>query len=246
LTIESELINGNNNPVTSGAVKAAIDGVIEIASGKCKTYVFDSYEELSLRLLGDENGEGQDTVLLNSLKSGDVLLIRALYEPDFWWEEVKTRAMVRTNFEPEIIVTGYGVARVLETTKCDLTGYALTTDIPTQLSELGTDDNHLLVTQAEKDTWSAKSNFSGNYNDLTNKPTIPNGYTHPSTHPVSMITGLSTVATSGDYNDLSNKPTIPSSLPANGGNADTVDSYHIAVSSSAPTTNNTKIITFVV
>lgn len=29
------------------------------------------------------------------------------------------------------------------------------------------------VTQSEKNTWNAKSDFSGNYNDLTNKPTIP-------------------------------------------------------------------------
>lgn len=34
-------------------------------------------------------------------------------------------------------------------------------------------------------------------------------YNHPTTHPASMITGLSTVATSGSYSDLSNKPTIP-------------------------------------
>ena len=32
------------------------------------------------------------------------------------------------------------------------------------------------------------------------------GYTHPDSHPASMITGLATVATSGDYNDLTNKP----------------------------------------
>lgn len=38
--------------------------------------------------------------------------------------------------------------------------------------------------------------------------------------------GLAKVATSGSYNDLSNKPTIPSTLPANGGNADTVDGKH--------------------
>ena len=40
-------------------------------------------------------------------------------------------------------------------------------------------------------------------------------YTHPTTHPASMITGLATVATSGSYNDLTNKPTIPAaySLP---------------------------------
>ena len=103
-------------------------------------------------------------------------------------------------------------------------------------------------------THSQSAHFSGNYNDLTNKPTklsqftndsgfissIPSeyitetelnakgyatedyvtetvnnasmsgGYTHPTTHPASMITGLSTVATSGNYNDLTNKPTIPS------------------------------------
>lgn len=70
---------------------------------------------------------------------------------------------------------------------------------------------------------------SGSYNDLTNKPTIPAAYTHPASHPASMITGLADVATSGDYNDLANKPsipTIPSALPANGGNADTVDGKH--------------------
>lgn len=75
----------------------------------------------------------------------------------------------------------------------------------------------------------AKVATSGSYNDLSNKPTIPAAYSHPSTHPASMITGLAKVATSGSYNDLSNKPTIPtvpSSLPANGGNADTVDNKH--------------------
>ncbi len=39
-----------------------------------------------------------------------------------------------------------------------------------------------------------------------------NNYTHPSTHPASMITGLATVATSGSYNDLSDTPTIPSAI----------------------------------
>ena len=43
--------------------------------------------------------------------------------------------------------------------------------------------------------------FTGNYNDLSNRP------------------ALKTVATSGSYNDLTNKP---ASLPANGGNAATV------------------------
>lgn len=36
-------------------------------------------------------------------------------------------------------------------------------------------------------------------------------YTHPATHPASMITGLAAVATSGSYNDLTDKPNIPAS-----------------------------------
>ena len=53
-------------------------------------------------------------------------------------------------------------------------------DIPFDLSDLVEDSAHRTVTDAEKATWNAKSNFSGSYNDLTNKPTIPS------------ITGLAT------------------------------------------------------
>lgn len=43
----------------------------------------------------------------------------------------------------------------------------------TVLADLTTDATHRTVTDAEKATWNAKSNFSGSYNDLTNKPSIP-------------------------------------------------------------------------
>lgn len=58
-----------------------------------------------------------------------------------------------------------------------------------------------------------------------------NLYVHPDTHAASMITGISEVAKSGSYNDLTDKPTIPTipaALPADGGNADTLDGYHAA------------------
>ena len=66
---------------------------------------------------------------------------------------------------------------------------------------------------------------SGDYNDLSNKPTIPSvaglaseAYVNekvaaikvPSLDGYAKTADLSTVATSGSYNDLSNKPTIPS------------------------------------
>ena len=53
---------------------------------------------------------------------------------------------------------------------------------------------------------------------------------HQSLNGYAKTADLATVATSGSYNDLSNKPTIPtipSSLPANGGNADTVNNFHL-------------------
>ena len=51
--------------------------------------------------------------------------------------------------------------------------YAKETDIPTQLSQLSSDSSHRTVTDTEKDTWNNKSDFSGSYTDLTNKPSIP-------------------------------------------------------------------------
>lgn len=48
-----------------------------------------------------------------------------------------------------------------------------TTTIPTALSELSEDATHRVVTDAEKAAWNAKSNFTGSYNDLTDKPVIP-------------------------------------------------------------------------
>ena len=50
---------------------------------------------------------------------------------------------------------------------------------PTALSDLTEDTTHRVVTDAEKAAWNAKSNFSGSYNDLTDKPTIPEAYTLP-------------------------------------------------------------------
>jgi hypothetical protein len=46
-------------------------------------------------------------------------------------------------------------------------------NIPTELSELSDDADHRLVTDVEKQRWDDKSDFSGDYNDLENKPTIP-------------------------------------------------------------------------
>ncbi len=45
--------------------------------------------------------------------------------------------------------------------------------IPTALSDLTDDSTHRVVTDTQISTWNGKSDFSGSYNDLTDKPTIP-------------------------------------------------------------------------
>ena len=52
--------------------------------------------------------------------------------------------------------------------------------VPTKLSDLQDDTTHRTVTDTEKESWDSKSDFSGNYNDLEGKPTIP---TVPTTLP---------------------------------------------------------------
>lgn len=53
-------------------------------------------------------------------------------------------------------------------------------NVPKNLSDLKEDAEHRTVTDAEKQSWDNKSDFSGNYEDLRGKPTIP---TVPTTLP---------------------------------------------------------------
>lgn len=88
--------------------------------------------------------------------------------------------------------------------------------IPDELADLSDDSTHRLVTDTEKSTWNGKSDFSGSYNDLSDKPTIPAAQVNSDWNASSGVAKilnkptLATVATTGSYSDLSNKPTIPS------------------------------------
>ena len=105
------------------------------------------------------------------------------------------------------------------------------------------------VSASDKNTWNAKSDFSGSYNDLSNKPSIPSK-TSDLTNDSDFISKSNTSGLikndgtidstnystfSGSYNDLSNKPTIPDEL------ADlSDDSTHRLVTDSEKTTWNNK------
>lgn len=77
---------------------------------------------------------------------------------------------------------------------------AVTSDIPTSLSQLSEDTTHRVVTDTEKATWNAKSDFDGNYNSLTNKPTIPTK--------TSQLTNDSSFATTSQIPDISGKANL--------------------------------------
>lgn len=75
--------------------------------------------------------------------------------------------------------------------------------VPTLLSQLGEDATHRTVTDTEKKTWNNKSDFSGKFSDLTNKPTTLAGY------------GITDGATKTEVNNLSKE--IADYLPKNQG-----------------------------
>ena len=108
-------------------------------------------------------------------------------------------------------------------------GFITTANIPTKTSDLVNDSGFISeetepqftsspahgITSTDITNWDNKSDFSGSYNDLTDKPSIPAPQVNSdwnSNSGVSQILNkptLATVATSGDYDDLTNKPTIP-------------------------------------
>ena len=65
-------------------------------------------------------------------------------------------------------LTSYKTGQAINAAKQEITNL-----IPTHLSTLNDDSTHRTITDEERTAWNAKSNFSGSYNDLSNKPTIP-------------------------------------------------------------------------
>lgn len=123
LTFDSAPTADSQNPVTSGGVYAAVGDVIAVANGKCKSYVFDTVSDLETWLADSAN--------TGDLKTGDVFLIRDVGVPDYWWD------------------AGTGTKQILETTKVDLSEYALQSQLPTAVSQLNNDAKYQSETQVQ-------------------------------------------------------------------------------------------------
>ena len=118
--VELDVYNGKNGTVTPEELSELKSELVGEIQEKCHTEIFDTYEDLYETLLG----ESRDEELLASFQSGDVFLIKDLNVPDYWWEsfgDTASFAIPRANYPTEIIVPGFGAARILETQKADLT-----------------------------------------------------------------------------------------------------------------------------
>ncbi len=123
LTFDLVPMQDSQNPVTSDGVYAAVGDVIAVANGKCKSYVFDTVSDLETWLADSAN--------TGDLKTGDVFLIRDVGVPDYWWD------------------AGTGTKQILETTKVDLSEYALKSQLPTAVSQLNNDAKFQTETQVQ-------------------------------------------------------------------------------------------------
>lgn len=93
-----------NGYATTKYVDDEVAEVTAVASGKTASYVYDTVAALDADLAKAD--------FVAKLKTGDVFLIRALNVPDYWWDD-NTKSK-----------------QILETTKVDLSGYALTANVP--------------------------------------------------------------------------------------------------------------------
>ena len=117
----------------------------------------------------------------------------------------------------ETFVTNKIAEAQLSQGKIDLTGYATKDDLKTKAdkTELHEHSNKTVldgITSDKVTSWDNKSDFSGDYNDLTNKPAL---HSHSNKNTLDTISDEKITEWdnksdfSGSYNDLTNKPTIP-------------------------------------
>lgn len=160
-------------------VKEAVDDVIGSASeefnslGEIETAVKNKVDKVSGKGLStndftDEYKDKVDSALQSYTETDPTVpaWAKTTNKPTYTASEVGAVPTSRT-------VNGKALSGNITLNAADVKALPDTTTIPTTLASLTDDTTHRVVTDTEKAAWNAKSNFSGSYNDLTNKPTIP-------------------------------------------------------------------------
>jgi hypothetical protein len=154
-----ELIGGASGTFdTLGEIESAIKNKVDKVSGK----------GLSTNDFTNAYKDKVDSALQSYTETDPTVpaWAKAASKPTYTASDVGAVPTTRT-------VNGKKLSGNITLTAEDVGALPDTTSIPGALADLSEDASHRTVTDAEKNTWNAKSTFSGNYNDLTNKPTIP-------------------------------------------------------------------------
>lgn len=153
-------ITANANP-SGGATMAVFNSL----TNPTKTaQLLVGIDSASLAVMNDDSFGGIG--IMKNTSGFDVVLLGTAY-----LESVSDENKIATISDISAGINLYSTTG--QNTDGAMTQKAVTDAIPTTLSDLNEDSSHRTVTDAEKTTWNAKSDFSGDYDDLTNKPTIP-------------------------------------------------------------------------
>lgn len=172
-TIKRDKLNKDEVPSKTSQLtndSGFIDNLVQDLANyylKSETYTKDevlslvsSIPKFSIKSVTSLPTSGISATTIYLLKSGDEsnnLYTEYIYESGKW-EKLGTQTMD---------LSGYAKKSTT------LAGYGITDGVTISRFTNHTSDTTMHVTQDEKNEWSGKSNFSGNYNDLIEKPPIP-------------------------------------------------------------------------
>lgn len=147
--------SGMTDYATTGTVN---DAITQFTSALTREY--ERAQGAEMELSGSKqdvliSGTNIKTINGNSLLgSGDLVISGGGDLSNYY-----TKTESDNKYQPKSGMTGYATTATTEALNNGLTAH--------------TSNQAIHVTATDKNTWNNKSDFSGNYNDLTNKPTIP-------------------------------------------------------------------------
>lgn len=211
--IENITLNGNNVPVNNKTV--ALTVITETVNNLTNYYLkSETYTKAEVNALVTGFGfEVVATLPTENIKTNVIYL-------------VPKQSPVTNNIKDEYIyITGTGW-ELIGSTSMDLSNYVTTTQLNQTLqSYLQTETDPVFnaspaknITSQDITNWNNKSTFSGSYNDLTDKPTIPDAQIQSDWN--------QSDNTAKDY--IKNKPSIPDAqVQANWNESDTTSKAYI-------------------
>lgn len=172
-------ITDDNLQTVNKTIPSAINEVNNIAKGANQALSYGNYSTMITAF---------NALAADVYNVGQNVMIVTLEVPDLWISTIESTSSQYTYTTDEAFINslkingyvqvGYYRLSALETQKVDLTEYAKTENIPTELADLSDDSTHRLVTDTEKTTWNNKQDtlVSGtNIKTLNNSSLLGSG-----------------------------------------------------------------------